>query len=202
MNRGLRCDAERHLKHSGLALAIYMKLRGVTWDKERRIYGTYYSSIQNLADYFGVKRESASRAVTELIESGWVEIVERRDPMKSGHAHKVEMQRSKDLHPITHDEWVEQHGDAHCHKALPMPWDNEKKDRLAIDLHRASKGHVKWYAGTVKGLRNTGALDDEILRAYQAHVAAMEKEPKTARGWQSNAWKFVADFKKLRLSVA
>lgn len=197
--RGFRCGAEWHLHHSGLALAMYTKLCSVTWDKEMQQPGVYYSSVQALADYFGILRQSASRVVNdELIDPGWVEIVERRDPNKSGHTLKVEVLRSKDLHPITHDEWVERHGDKTCRKRLAVPWDNETKDTLAIALHRESKGQVKWYAGMVKGLRNIGALDDEILRAYRHHVSTLEKEPRTARGWQADAFKWLAEFRRVR----
>jgi hypothetical protein len=49
---------------------------------------------------------------------------------------------------------------------------------------------------SLKALRKTGETDAAIEAAYHENVAAMENEPRTARGWQSNAYKFVADHRK------
>jgi hypothetical protein len=196
--RGLQCCTAWHLWRFGLELAMHDKVCSLTWVKTRGEHGVYHSSIQNLADYFGVARQSGSRAANNLLRKGWWEVVERRDNGKTGRAIKVEMLRPKDFHPLTHDEWVKIHGDASCYKCDAMPWENEPKDKLAIILHRDSKGNVLWHPNMVKSLRNTGASDSEIELAYHAHVAALDKEPKRASGWRADAFKWMAEFRKAR----
>ena len=200
--RGFRCGPERHLWASGLQLAIYEKMAGVTWVKARQTYGVYHSSIQNLADYFGVFRQSAQRAIASLVECGWLAQVE---PKYMGNVSvrrlRADANGHKDYRVVSHEEWLEGHPNAKC-CFVPdsMPWDSEKKDSLALALHRESKGHVRWYPNLLKALRKTGETDATIETAYHENVATMENEPRTSRGWQSNAFKFVADYAKAHSS--
>ena len=198
--RGFRCTPERHLWSSGLELAVYHKIAALTWVKTRQEHGVYHSSIQNLANYFGVHHQSLQRAVSNLVnKSGWLDYVEpRRTGNPSARRLRVDSNGHKDLRVVTHDEWMERHPNANrCFVPDAMPWDGETKDQLAIALYRESKGNVKWHPNLMKSLRGkTGLTDSVIESAYHLHVAAMENEPRSARGWQSNAYKWVAEFIK------
>ena len=93
---------------SGLQLAIYEKMAGVTWVKARQTYGVYHSSIQNLADYFGVFRQSAQRAIASLVECGWLAQVE---PKYMGNVSvrrlRADANGHKDYRVVSHEEWLE-----------------------------------------------------------------------------------------------
>lgn len=194
--RGLRCGAERHLWASGLELAIYVKLCAVTWNKETRTYGIYYSSIQKLADYFGVTRQSASRAVNNLIAKGWLVVVEKNaDRPKSASALLKEISQSSDLRIVTHAEWCKKHGEKNCAEELPMPWHDEIKDDLAIALHRESKGNAKFHPSWMAELRKSGKTDNEITQQFRLYIAALKYEPKNPRAWQRVASRFIYEFR-------
>ena len=124
---------------------MYQKIAAVTWVKTRQEYGVYHSSIQNLANYFGVHHQSLQRAVSNLVnKSGWLDSVEpRRTGNPSARRLRVDSNGHKDLRIVTHDEWVQRHPNANC-CFVPdaMPWDGETKDKLAIALHRESKGNA------------------------------------------------------------
>jgi hypothetical protein len=148
--KGFQCCAERHLWRSGLSLAIYDKLSSLTWVKSRQEHGVYFSSIANIAEFFKVKRQAASRAISEMVKNGWLSVVPRKDDDKTAHAMYVEKYRPKDYRPITHSLWVEAHGDSLCHKSQPMPWESEAQDTLAKELFRESRGRVYWYPEMMK----------------------------------------------------
>lgn len=196
LQRGFRCSPEKHLWRSGLKLAIYQRMAAVTWVKSRQAYGVYHSSIQNLADYFGVLHQSAQRAVSELIDEGWLRYVEPKQTCKtSARRLRADNNGHKDLQIVTHEEWTKHYTTGRCFLPDSMPWDTERKDPLALALHRESKGNVRWHPNLLTSLRKTGKTDADIECAYREHVQAMTDEPRRARGWQSNAYKWVADFK-------
>ena len=194
--KGFQCCAEYHLWRSGLSLAIYTKLSSLTWVKSRQEHSVYFSSIANLAEFFGVEREVASRAISEMVKNGWFEVVPRKDDAKTAHAMYVEKYRPKNLRPITHSQWKDAHGDSQCHKSLPMPWENEAQDKLAAELYRESQGRVFRYPEMMKSLRKGDADEAAILSAYHEYVESMETQPKRQRGWQSSAFRFIKQFRE------
>ncbi len=72
VERGLKCGVECHLWRSGLELAIYTKIAAVTYKKTEGKHGTYFSSIEIIAQLFGVPYNSAQRAVKNLVSRGWL----------------------------------------------------------------------------------------------------------------------------------
>ena len=194
IERGLKCGVECHLWRSGLELAIYTKLAAVTWDKGEAKHGTYFSSIEIIAQLFGVPYNSAQRAVKSLVKSGWLVQVESTTGRTSARALKYETFKSKNYRVVTHKEWAANHKDR-CYIAEPMPWDGEPKDALALALYRESQGKVRWYPNIIKALRGTGLSDHGIVTAWREYVASWDKEPWSPRGWQNKAFRFPSEIK-------
>jgi len=196
---GFKCDANRHLCGSGLELAVYNKICAVTWKKSNEDRD-YYGSIQSLAEFFGKKRQSVSRAVRNLIKNGWLEERFRKDDQKSGHELFAQSFGEKVLVPVEHPAWVEHHGNTDCFRRDEFVWYGESKDALAVALHVISRGHTKWHPEFLKGLRKTGVADSEIEKSYREHVAGMDKEPKNRRRWQRDAGYWMSSFIKSKTS--
>ncbi len=192
--RGFRCGPERHLWNYGLELAIYQKIAAVTWVKSRGEYGTYHATVEKLALFFGIAHQSAQRAVSNLVERGWLERVEPKGEKKTNvRALRGENFRTKHYRIISHEAWEQKHP-GHCFVEEYMPWHAETKDALALALHRDSNGKVLWYGNLITALRKTGVGDAAIERAWHEHVTSWDKEPWGKRGWQAKAFRFVAEF--------
>ena len=77
---------------------------------------------------------------------------------------------------ITHEQWAKRHP-GKCLEREVMPWSDEVQDGLAVTLHKASRGRMKFFNRHIQSLRSHG-LDDERLAAACAVYADFEDRKK------------------------
>lgn len=197
------CAVERHLWHSGLALAIYGKLYALTVKNG----GHYFSSKERFMEYLGASRDGVDKAFKLLEKQGWIER-EYLDPQNTFEIRKKEY-RSKDYRVVSHNEWAEKHPGQCCVKEL-MPWDGEEQDKLGQDLWKFSGGKLKWFANQLAALRGSGLSDAEIGSEFRTLIGNVRNENDASgryktKGyvyWPGVRWKFVKRMQSLRLQVA
>jgi hypothetical protein len=192
------CSVERHLFRSGLALAVYHKLYGLT----SKNGWVYHTSKEALEHYFGVSSKGLYNAFKLLVKHGWLEELDA-DQETLYEIRKREF-RPKNYRVIQHKEWVL----AHAGQCLDetMPWDGEEKDKLGSDLWNVSKGNLKWYAGQLKAVRRSGFRDAELVAEFRTYVENVKHENDASgkykqRGyinWEKARWDFVKRMMKLR----
>jgi len=158
----LLCSAEWHLSRSGVLFAavIYgfaLKISNKT--------GRFYVSIPRLAEYFAADDRAIRKAIHKLERFGFF-VKLKEVPGKS-----------VSYRPVPHDEWARKNPNA-CLEKLATPWDDEKKDELAIWLHAASDGTMKCFPNFMRGMRNIGHSDEALREHFTAFYASDSKEAK------------------------
>jgi len=139
------CRTAWHLKKSGLYLAVYDLIGGITSHGEN----TFFSSIQRVATYFGAPTsyESVRRAFVGLRRLGWLEL-------ESNGNHRW----------ISHKVWAERNPDC-CAKRDLLPW-QDVTDPLIRQLYAISEGKIRIKEHELVGLRKL-ASDDLIALLYR-----------------------------------
>jgi hypothetical protein len=155
-HKPFKCCAAWHLRKSGLYLAIYDLLGGLTAGGE----SDFFSSINHVAKYFETDYETTRRVFTNLRKMGW---------LKYDDAGK--------LWYVPHDAWAQEHPDK-CNTRELLPWQVET-DPLVGALFAASSGKLRIRENQIKGVRKHGS-DDEILKLFTTELAAAAD--KQARG--------------------
>lgn len=142
-HKPFKCGAYWHLRHSGLWLAIYDLIGGLTNGGEL----PFFSSIQRVATYFEADYETVRRVFAKMRRHGWLE--RRAD----GH-----------LYYIPHDVRAKKYPDECCKRDL-VSWQNDT-DPLVGKLFAIAGGRLHLYENHVKAIRFV-ATDEEFVAAYQ-----------------------------------
>jgi hypothetical protein len=179
VKRGFQCDASWHLRKHGLAFALYTKLGAVTYDKDLRIHGEYWSTGEKLAEFYDADENDVTAKLRWLAARGWLE--------KLGDA---PIYKPKDYRYVEHKEWAAAHP-GKCFVSEQRVWDDEDHDKLAQALHKHSFGKTFWYPNMLAGLRATGLSDENIIRAWRSHLGSMVKKPNRRKLWKRTALEFV-----------
>jgi hypothetical protein len=105
----LKCCAERHLWHQGLALAIYQKAAAVTNGGEH----PFTANQTTLAKFFDAHKNSVLNAMNFLRKKDWLRPTDEEDEYKW----------------VSHTDWAKAHDKANCiervlapptHRAVPQ----------------------------------------------------------------------------------
>lgn len=187
--RGYYCDEYRHLWRSGLALSIYKKIAGITWDKTAKTYGTYYDTTDAMADFFGAAKGHTRDTFAWLDREGWLVVINPQ-PVRMREL-RGQVHDKKERRIVTHEEWLKTHS-GQCFERETMPWDFDKKDPLGRALYRLSNGKIKWYPEQLKALRKGGATDSEIEATYRRMVEVRKGDVQNERAagrFASMQWK-------------
>jgi hypothetical protein len=187
--KGLQCCSEVHLHKSGLALAVYNKIGALTKGGENG--GTYFTTLEPLADLFSVSPNSIWRVATWMTKIGFLEKL----PSTNKSERAADCFLSKQYRYVSHDEWAG-NNPGQCYEALDPNWD-DLSEPLAKELWKSSKGNTRWYLNQLACLRNTGWNDDRIVEEWEDHLAQLEK-PCVYRGqWKSAQGTFLKKLKQL-----
>jgi len=158
--RRLHCSAEWHIeKHCpNPAASIYNIAFRVAKDS-----GRFSVSYPSLATYFHASERTIRRAVHGLREIGFFKLLSH------------DRGQSCTYHPIHHRDWLSQNP-GQCLEKIETPeyWE---KDLLGQALFAVCDGRVKFfYANVLKGMRNTGLSDLEIV-ARMKEFRQIDKPP-------------------------
>jgi hypothetical protein len=150
------CSAEWHLSRSGSmhAAVIYgfaLKLSNSS--------GRFNVSIHKLADYFDADPRYIRKAIHKLVRAGF--FVKLKEVPGSAVAYR----------PVPHAEWARKNPDS-CLVKVAMPWENEKKDQLAVWLFAASDGTMKCFPNFMVGMRKLGHSDAAVREHFEAFYAS------------------------------
>jgi hypothetical protein len=129
---------------------------------------SFYPAVDNIGRHFGRDRTTVMRALEELVECGWAEVI-HKEPGK----------------PVTyrfvsHKEWARNHPDD-CVVKDSMPWEGEG-DPLAQQLHVVSGGLAKFHPNQMNGLRKSEWPDNEIVTEFRVFL---DRNPQQGRSWKS-----------------
>ena len=133
----------------------------------------FFPSVNSVATYFGRDRTTVLRALQELVQQGWSEIVQREPG-------KPVVYRFLD-----HDEWARTHPGC-CLQKDAMTWEGDG-DRLGRALFAASGGQAKFLPNQMNGLRTSGLEDDEIARGFRVFL---DRNPQAGRAWKGVYYRF------------
>jgi hypothetical protein len=142
-HKPFKCCAAWHLRKSGLYLAIYDLIGGVTAGGTNDFFG----SIKHVSKYFDSNYEVTRRTFSNLRKMGWLKL---DDEGKTWY--------------VPHDAWAAAHPDK-CNARELLPW-QEETDPLVHALWAASSGKLRVMAGAIKTLRQH-ATDEEIIEAFK-----------------------------------
>lgn len=115
-----KCCTAWHLHKSGQALAIYDLIGAVTSGGKT----PYFSSIEKIAEYFGMNYEAARRTIGVLVKIGFL----RRDS-------------EGPLHYVSHNEWVKHHAGKCTNREL-LPW-QETADPFVGKVWKIAGGKIR-----------------------------------------------------------
>jgi hypothetical protein len=148
------CTAEWHTAQlkSRLAAPIYTLAM-----KFSRNSGIFSASAVNLAQYFGVHRNTIDRALDDLRANRLFE------PVRS------ERGRATIYRPIRHEEWAAANP-GFCIRQIEYPWKGEG-DPLGRQLYALSGERVKFFPRQMTGLRNLGFSDEQIITEFRGFMA-------------------------------
>jgi hypothetical protein len=142
------CCAAWHLRRSGLWLAIYDFLGGLTHGGET----PFYSSIQKVAVFFGSDYETTRRIFKKLRNNGWLEL--RKDGL---------------LYYVPHEKRAQKYKD--CHQRQMVSWQNETDPLLGL-LYGIAGGRLKLTESALKHIRKYCGSDARIAELYQQEINA------------------------------
>jgi hypothetical protein len=151
------CSPEWHLsrlRHTPFAGLLYSFARRISKES-----GRFHGSVVGMAEYFGVSRFTAQRAIAALVDLGFFVQV-AREPFSP-----------VVYRPVSHNDWAAKHP-GNCAVKEWFPWSSEGGDELGVRLWNASGGKVKFMSFQLVALRNTGLSDEQIVAAFEEFVAA------------------------------
>lgn len=186
--KGLQCCSEVHLHKSGLALAVYNKIGALTNGGENG--KVYFTTLEPLADLFGVAPNSIWRVVTLLCKEGFLE----KSAMNGG-SEQADCFQSKRYRYVGHTEWASKNP-GKCYESLDPNWD-DLGDPLARELWQVSAGNTRWYTNQLVCLRSTNWDDQKIVAEWKSHLAQLEKPCYFKGQWKSAQGKFLRKLKQL-----
>src|SRR5438046_910648 len=194
--KGFKCCAERHLIKTALGMAVYNKIGALTQGGKKG--GTYFGTLEALADLFGCAPNSVWRVVKQLVTLGFLERLDITDG--SEYQLRAICFQSKNYRYVAHEEWATKNP-GECYEAIHMPWDGLDGDSLARRLWTVSNGNTRWYPGQLVCLRKAGRSDDEVVQQWAAHISRLEK-PCVYRGqWKSEQGRFLRWVKQLQPQI-
>jgi hypothetical protein len=147
-HKPFECCAAWHLRKSGLYLAVYDLIGGITNGGDR----DFFSTIHRVSNYFGTDYETTRRVFKGLRKMGWLR---KLDDGK--------------LYYTSHSIWLETHKAA-CAKRELLSWQDDT-DPLVQELYGISSGKLRLFEKNVVKVR-THATDEEILRRFKAEIEA------------------------------
>jgi hypothetical protein len=164
------CSAEWHLQelNSRLTPTLYFWARRLSSKSD-----CFFPSVESIAGYFCRNRTTVFRALQELVQCGWAEIV-RREPGKAV-VYRL----------LDHDDWAKMHPDL-CIEKDVMPWEGQG-DSLGAALYAASGGRAKFLPRQMNGLRKSGFADDEIVLEFRVFLS---RTPQTGGEWKGVYYRF------------
>ena len=143
-----KCGAYWHLRSSGLYLATYDLIGGVTAGGKN----PFFAMISRISDYFDSNYGSTHAAFSGLIKLGWLERIDDR---------KVRY--------IDHAEWASRHP-RQCNERDILPWQTEP-DPLLCQLFAIAGGRLRLQNGHMVSIRKF-ATEEVILELYRKEVAS------------------------------
>jgi hypothetical protein len=165
----LHCSSEFHLARlkSKLAPLVYSLALRLS-----KCNDVFFASLENLTDYFGVGYSTTWRAVRELVDFGWFELIS--DEPFHHSTYRV----------IKHEEWAKQYPGM-CREKTEWTGD---RDELGVELHAASGGRVRFFPGHLKALRATGLAHEAIVAQWKAFLDA---DMTFGTGWRTVFYRFL-----------
>jgi hypothetical protein len=149
-HKAFKCSFAWHYRKSGLYLAVYYLLGGLTNGGQT----SFFSSKKKVADYFDADYETVRRIFKQLVKEGWL---------------KPAGNNGNKFWFVSHDDWAEEHPGRCCQRAT-LTWDNET-DPLVGKLYAICDGKLRLYEGHVAGIKKL-AGDEEILERFSKEVQA------------------------------
>jgi hypothetical protein len=148
------CSAEWHFARftgDGAALAplVYNMMFHVAGES-----GNFAASAVKIAKYLNVTDRYIYDAVGLLVAAGFLQVIEE------------EKGKPTQYRPVAHKEWAEKHP-GYCTTKIEKLFPDE--DPLGKKLF-GILGGVKCYPNWLKGLRNTGATDEQIEQSGKAFM--------------------------------
>jgi hypothetical protein len=143
------CSAEWHFARftgdgASLAPLVYNVVFRIAGDS-----GNFAASAAKIAQYLNVNVRYVFDAANLLVASGFFQVIE------------AEQGKPTKYKPVGHAEWVEKHP-GYCTKKIEKLFPDE--DELGKKLYGILGGE-KYFPNLLKGLRNTGATDEQIEQA-------------------------------------
>jgi hypothetical protein len=181
MEGSFHCSVEWHLRRavSKFAPILY------SWaGRLSSSSGNFFPSVPNIADYFFVDRATVFRALQELEEEGWLEVLQR------------EPGRPVSYRVVPHDEWQRQNPGC-CVEKETFPWTGEG-DPLARALYAASGGQAKFLPNQMTGLRKSGLSDAVITYEFRIFL---DRNPQKGMAWKSVYYRFHSHLLDLAASL-
>jgi hypothetical protein len=171
------CSAEWHLcsSESKLVPLIYSWARKLSVNS-----GNFFPSVQSIANYFFAHRTTVFRALRELEDLGWLEVI-HREPGKP-----------VNYRVVSHEEWKEKNP-GRCIKKEVFPWTGEG-DPLARELYAASGGQAKFFPRQMQGLRAFGFSDELIAHEFRVFLI---KHPQQGTKWKSVYYRLHSHLRRL-----
>ena len=128
---------------------------------------SFYPSIKNIARHFGRDRTTVMRALQELVDCKWAEVIHRE-------AGKTVTYRFLD-----HEEWARKFPAGLCMQKAVMPWEGEG-DTLGKQLHAISGGLAKFLPHQMQGLRKSGLPEEQVADEFRIFL---DRHPHNGRDW-------------------
>jgi hypothetical protein len=144
------CSAEWHFARftgDGAALAplVYNMMFHVAGES-----GNFAASVVKIAKYLNVTDRYIYDAVGLLVAAGFLQVIEE------------EKGKPTQYRPVAHKEWAAKRSELYCTKKIEKLFPDE--DALGKTLFGILGGE-KYFPNLLKGLRNTGATDEQIAQS-------------------------------------
>jgi hypothetical protein len=154
-HKAFNCSYAWHYRKSGLYLAIYYMIGGVTSGGKT----PFFSTIENVAKYFDANYETVRRIIHQLVKEGWLK------------------EKPDGWWWVGHKDWVKTHPNKCCVRA-ELVWESEA-DPFVGKLYAIAGGKLKLYRNNIAGIKAL-AEEDEILELYRREIDAASES--RARG--------------------
>lgn len=145
------CSAVRHLRKSGLTLAVYTLIGSITNGGDR----TFFTSIEKVANYFEADYETTRRVFKMLVKEGWLEL--------------IDVKGMPQYQYISHQTWADRQFEDKCFKDVEsMPWQEAgEADPFCGKLWAICGGKFRLHRSMLVSIRKF-ATDDVIEATFKA----------------------------------
>jgi hypothetical protein len=145
------CSAARHLRKSGLTLAVYDLIGAITNGGDR----AFFTSIEKVAAYFDADYETTRRVFKVLVKEGWLEL--------------LDVNGMPQYQWISHQTWADRQFENRCFKDIEsMPWQEAlEPDPLCGHLWAICGGKFRLHRQMLASIRKF-ATDDVIEAHFKA----------------------------------